>query len=140
MLLVLRLEPFEDENRFLDGGRFDLDSLEPAFERGVLLDVFAMLVQGRSADALEFAAAEGGFDDVRSVQGAFGGTRANDGMEFVDEENDVLGTANLVHNRFDALFELAAVFGAGDHQGEVQRDDALIAEKLWHVAGGDFLG
>ncbi len=35
-------------------------------------------------------------------------------MQFVDEEDDVLVATDFVHHGFDALFELAAVFGAGD--------------------------
>ena len=49
-------------------------------------------------------------------------------------------TADFVHDRLDALLELAAVFGAGDHQREVERDDALVAEEFRDVAVGDFLG
>ena len=61
-------------------------------------------------------------------------------MKLIDEKNDVLGTLDLVHHRLDALFELAAVFRARDHQGEVEGDDLLVAEQLGHVAGSDLLG
>jgi hypothetical protein len=40
----------------------------------------------------------------------------------------------------DALFELAAIFGAGDHESEVEGDDALVAQQFGHVALRDFLG
>jgi hypothetical protein len=61
-------------------------------------------------------------------------------VKFVDEEDHILHLADLVHDRLDALFELAAVFGARDHQREVQGDDTLFAEDFRHVAIGDFLG
>ena len=77
---------------------------------------------------------------LRGVHRAFGGTGADDGVQLVDEENDVLGAADFVHHRLDALFELAAIFRAGDHQREVERDDLLVAQHLRHVAVGDFLG
>jgi hypothetical protein len=114
--------------------------LEAALERGVLLDVFAVLVERGGADALQLAAAEGGLDDVGGVHRALGGAGADDGVQLVDEEDDVLGAADLVHHRLDALLELAAVLGAGDHQGEVEGDDLLVAQDLRHVAVGDFLG
>ena len=60
-------------------------------------------------------------------------------MQLVDEEDDVLGAANLVHHRLDALFELAAVFRAGDHQREIERDDLLVAQQFRHIAARDFL-
>ncbi len=85
-------------------------------------------------------AAERGLDDVGGVHRAFGGTGTHDGVQLVDEEDDVLRLADLVHHRLDALLELAAVFRAGDHQREVERDDLLVAQDFGHVAGGDFLG
>ena len=36
----------------------------------------------------------------------------------------------FVHDRLDALLELAAIFGAGDHEREVERDDALVAQQF----------
>ncbi len=54
-------------------------------------------------------------------------------MQLIDEENDILRAADLIHDRFDALFKLAAVFRPGDHQGEIQGDDFLVAQKLGHV-------
>ena len=77
---------------------------------------------------------------LRGVHRALGGAGADDGVQLVDEEDDVLGAADLVHHGLDALLELAAVFGAGDHEGEVEGDDLLVAQDFGHVAGGDFLG
>ena len=39
---------------------------------------------------------------------------------------DVLGAADLVHDRLDALLELTAVLGAGDHHGQVEHDDPPV--------------
>ena len=55
--LVLRAQALEDLDRFLDAGRLDLDLLEAAFERGILLDVLAVFVERGRADALQLAAA-----------------------------------------------------------------------------------
>jgi hypothetical protein len=120
-------------------GRLDLHGLEAALEGGVLLDVLAVFVEGGRADALQLAAAEGGLEDVGGVHGALGGAGPDDGVQLVDEEDDVLGALDLVHHGLDALLELAAVFGAGDHEGEVEGDDFLVGEDLGHVALGDFL-
>ncbi len=61
-------------------------------------------------------------------------------MQLVNEQDDVLRAADFVHDGFDALFELAAVFRAGDHQRQVERDDPLVAQQFRHIARGDFLG
>ena len=53
---------------------------------------------------------------------------------------DVLGAADLVHHRLDALLELAAVLRAGDHHRQVEHDDAAVGQQLGHVAVDDPLG
>jgi len=60
-------------------------------------------------------------------------------MQLVNEKDDVSGAANLVHHGFDALFKLPAVFGAGDHQRQVQRNKAPVAEQFGHVARRNLL-
>ena len=57
MLFVFGPETFEDQDRLFDGRRLDFDGLESAFESGILLDVFAILVERRGADALHLTAA-----------------------------------------------------------------------------------
>ena len=54
--LVLLLEAAEDRDRVLDRGLLDHHRLEPALERLVLLDVLAVLVERRRADAAQLAA------------------------------------------------------------------------------------
>ncbi len=65
---------------------------------------------------------------------------ADEGVQLVDEEDRVLGAADLVHHGLDALLELAAVLGAGDHHRQVEHDDAAVAQQLGHVAVDDPLG
>ena len=60
-------------------------------------------------------------------------------MQLVNKKNDVFGTANFVHHRFDALFELTAVFCTGDHQCEIERDDTFVAQELGDIAARNFL-
>ena len=137
--LVLGTKSLEDENSILDGRSLDLDRLEATLQGGILLDVFAVFVERRRADALEFAAAEGRLDDVGSVHGPLSGSCTDDRVELVDEEDDVLVLADLVHDRLDPLLELAAVFRTRHHEGEVEGDDALVGEKLGYVARDNFL-
>jgi hypothetical protein len=53
-------------------------------------------------------------------------------VQLVDEQDHV-PAADLVHDRLDPLLELAAVLRAGDHQRQVQRDHALVAQQFGHV-------
>ena len=67
---------------------------------------------------------------LRGVHRAFRRTGADDGVQFVNEQNDVFRAADFVHDRLDALLKLAAIFRAGDHQREIERDDALVRAKF----------
>src|SRR5262249_40924968 len=95
---------------------------------------------GGGADALDLAAGQGRLEDVAGVDGALGAAGADQGVELVDEQDGVLGAADLVHDRLDALLELAAVLGASDHHGPVEHGRALVAEQLGDVAIDDELG
>ncbi len=126
VILILRADALQDEDGVLDRRRLDLHGLEAAVERGVLLDVFAILGERGRADALQLAAAESGFENIRRVHRALGGAGADDGVQLVDEKNDVLGALDFVHHGLDALFKLAAILRAGDHEREIKRDDFAV--------------
>ena len=139
MLLVFVPESPQNLDGLVNRRRLDLHGLKTAFERGVLFDVFAIFVQRGRADTLHLAARKRRLDDVRSVHRAFRRTGADDGVQFVNEQNNVLRAADFIHHRLDALFKLAAIFRARDHERQVERDDALVAQQIGHVAFGDFL-
>ena len=138
--LVAVAQALEDLDRLLDRRLADHDRLEAALERGVLLDVLAVLVERRRADALQLAARERRLDDVGRVDRAFGGARTDQRVQLVDEQDDLAGgAADLVHDALHALFELAAILRAGDQPGEIERDDALVAQRLGDFALDDAL-
>ena len=133
-------QALEDLDGLVDRRLADHDRLEAALERAVLLDVLAELVERGRADALQLAARERGLDDVRRVDRALGGACTDQGVQLVDEEDDLAGSAaDLVHHALHALFELAAVLRAGDEAREVERDHALVAQRLGHFALDDAL-
>ena len=113
MILVLLAQTLEDLDRFVHRRRIDDHRLEAALERAVLLDVLAVLVQRRRADALQLAARERGLEHVAGVDRAFGRTRPHERVQLVDEQDDLLVLRDLVHDGLEALLELTAVFGAG---------------------------
>ena len=89
MGFVARLEAAEDGDRVLDGRLADEHRLEAALERGVLFDVLAILVERRRADAAQLAAGQGRLEQVGGVAAAFGRAGADDGVQLVDEQDDV---------------------------------------------------
>ena len=126
--LVALLQPAQDGDGVLDRGLADEDLLEPALEGGVLLDVLAVLVEGGGPDEPQLAAGQQRLDHVAGVHGPLGRPGAHDGVQLVDEGDDLaLGVGDLLQHRLQALLELAAVLGPGHHRAEVEGDDALVA-------------
>ena len=114
--------------------------LEAALEGGVLFDVLAVFLGRGGADDLDLAPAQGGLEDVRGVDGALCGARANDGVQLVDEDDDVPGALDLLDDAFDPVLEVTAILGAGEHGGEVEGYDAAVFEGVGHFAAGDAAG
>lgn len=56
--LVALLEAAEDGNGVLNGRLIDLHGLEAPFERRVLFDVLAVLIERRCTDAMQLAACQ----------------------------------------------------------------------------------
>ena len=78
----------QDEERLLLGRRLNGHLLEPALEGAVFLDGLAVLVDGRSTNALHFAARQRRFEDVGRIQRTRGVACADDDVYLVDEEDD----------------------------------------------------
>ena len=139
--LVLLLEATQDRDGVLDGGLGDHNGLETTGERRVLLDVLAVFVERGRADRVQVATGKRRLQDVAGVHGALGGTRAHDGVELIDEQDDLaLGLLYLLEHGLQAVLELAAVLGAGDQRAHVELDEVTVAQRARHVAGHDTLG
>src|SRR6266508_4028630 len=138
--LVALLQAAENGDRVHDGRLADEDRLEASLEGRVLLDVLAVLVERRRADRAQLAAREHRLQQIRGVDGALGGARANDRVQLVDEQDDLaLAHLDLLEDGLDPLLELAAVLRAGEERADVERPHALALEALGHVARDDAL-
>ena len=139
--LVLLLEATQDRDGVLDGGLTHQNGLETTGKRRILLDVLAVLVERGRADRMQVATGERRLKDVAGVHGALGGTRAHDGVELIDEQDDLaFGLLDFLEHGLQAVLELAAVLGAGDQRAHVELDEVAVAQGARHVAGHDTLG
>ena len=138
--LVAVAQAAQDLLGLLLAGLVHLDLLEAALQRGVALEVLAVLVERGRADGLQLAAREGRLQDGGGVDRALGGARADEIVELVDEQDDVAALGDLLHHLLQALLELAAVLRAGDEGREVERVDLLVAQQLRHLVARDALG
>ena len=135
--LVMGLQVPEDLQGFRYVRRIHDDLLEAAVQGPVLLHDLRELVHRRRAHALEFAAGEGRLEHIGGVQAARGPAGAHDGVELVDEQDEVRVGLGLLDDGFQAFLEVTPVFGAGHHRGDVQRQDAFLREGGGDVPGGD---
>src|SRR5262249_38501933 len=132
-------QPAQDLHGVVDRRLVDADLLEAALERGVALEVLAVLVERRRADRLQLAARKRRLEDRRCVDRALRGAGADEVMQLVDEQDDVAALLDLLHDLLQPLLELAAVLRAGDERGEVERVDLLALQQLGDLAVGDAL-
>jgi hypothetical protein len=122
-------------------GLLDQHGLEAPLERLVLLEVLAVLVEGGGPDRPQLTARQGGLEHVAGVHRAFGLAGAHQRVELVDEQDDVaVRVLDLGEHALEALLELAAVLGAGEQRGQVEREELLVLERLGDVAARDPLG
>ena len=89
---------------------------------------------------MEFAAREHRLEQVARIHRAFGLARAHDVVQLVDEEQDgALGRRDVLEHGLETFFEFAAELRARDERAHVERDDALVLERLGNVAAHDAL-
>ena len=133
--LVARLQAAQDGDGVLHVGFADVHRLETTFQRRVLFDVLAVLVQRRGPDAAQFAAGQGRLQQVGGVGAAFGSSGPDDRVQFVDEQDHVpAGILDFAEHGLQPLLELAAEFRARDHGPHVQGDHAFVLQALRNVA------
>ena len=130
--LVLLLDAAQDPDGVLDARLADEHLLEPALQRGVLLDALAVLVQRGGADHAQLAAGQHRLEHVAGVHRRVAARAGADhGVQLVDERDDLAVAAlDLVQDGLEPLLELAAVLRPGDHRAEVQRDQRLPRSEL----------
>ena len=119
----------------------DVDLLEAADQRAVLLEELAVFLVGGRADAAELAGGERRLQQVRGVHRAAGGRAGADhGVDLVDEHDGVFVRLELLDDLLQPLLEIAAIARAGEQRAHVEREDRGAFQHLRHVALDDLLG
>ena len=140
VILVALFESAQDGDGVFGCGFVDEHRLETTLESFVLLEILLVFLEGGGTDAAEFAACQGGLENVGCVHGAFALAGTHEGVDFVDEEDDApFGGRHFVDHALEALFKFALVLGTGHEGTHVEREDAFVAEVFGHVATSDAL-
>jgi len=141
MFLKPGFESRENGDRFGHRGLDHVDFLEPPRQRVILLEYTAIFLERGRSDAVQIAGSEHRFDQVGGVHGAAGRrTGADDGVNFVDEQDRARFLFQLREHRLQTLFEIAAVLGARYQRAQVEGVDHAVAQHLRHLFVDDALG
>ena len=135
---VFFLQAAQDGHRVLHARLIDEDRLEASRQRRVLFHVLAVFIQRGGPDAMQLAPRQCGLQQVGSVHRAVGLAGANDRVHLIDEENDpAAGSGHFLQHGLQPLLELSAIFRAGDHRAQVERQQFLVLQAVRHVAVDD---
>ena len=140
VLFIAITQALNDLDRFFHGRRIHVYGLEPTFEGAVFLDMFAVFIHGGGPDAVNLASGQRRLEHIGGIDRPFGRARANQGMQFVDEQDHVAGLHDLLHDHLQAFFKLPPILGPGDQGPQVQGDHAPVQEIVGHVHRDDALG
>ena len=117
------------------GRLLDLDELEAARERGILLEVLLVLGPRGRRDGAQLAARERRLEQVGRVALTGRAARADHRVRFVDEEDDRRRRVlDLLDQSLEPILELALHAGAGLQQRQVERAQRDVLERRRHVA------
>ena len=123
--LIAIFQASQNTHGVLHAGFAHIHLLESSLERGVLLNVFLVFLQCRSADDSQFTSRQHGLQQIRSVHRAVRLSSAQKQVHFIDEQNDfALALLHFVHHSLQSLFEFSTVFGTCDQRSQIQRDQA----------------
>ena len=138
MNLEFFLQPAQNGDGVVNGRLANHHGPETARERRIFFDMLLVLVERGGADAAQLAARQSGFQQIGGIDCALGGTGSHQGMQLIDEADDfAVGIDDLLDYSLEAVFELAAEFGAGDHAAEIDRHQLLIPELVGDIAADD---
>src|SRR5687768_3618893 len=118
-----------DRDRLLFARRQDPNSLKTPFESPVFLDRFAELAWRSGPNALDLTARKSRLEYIRRVECALGGPGTDERVKLIDKNDMVARFAKLDDDLFQPFFELAAIFGSGDDQRQVERKYSLVLQK-----------
>ena len=139
MLFILIAQAFHDANGLLFIRLFDNERLESALERRILFQMLAVFVERGSADDLDLTARQRRLQDGSRIHRAFGCTRTDNGVELVDEQDDIVCLLDFLDALLQALLEFAAILRTGNERRNIQRDQTPIAQDIGYLISHDEL-
>eukprot|EP00958_Prasinococcus_capsulatus_P025343 scaffold4252_cov376-Prasinococcus_capsulatus_cf.AAC.3 len=122
--------------------KIEIDLLEAALQRGVLLHVLPVLVQSGGPYALQLAPAQHGLQQVAGIDCTTSSatTCSYHGVELINEQDDLpVGIGDLLDHGLQPILELAPELGTCDQGAHIQADYGPTLQCLWDVPLHDAL-
>ena len=99
MLFIALPQTAQHLERRFDIRLLDKDRAETALQGGILLNMFAVLIDSGCANHLDLTAAQGWFEHIAGIDTPGGCTCTYDGVQLIDEEDHLpLRVAHLIHD------------------------------------------
>ena len=131
---------FDDFYTVFNGGLLHRDRLETTLKSRIFFDMLAVFRKGGGTDDLNFTTGKSRLEDVGGIHAAFGITCTDNGVNFINDENDVALTADFFNEALHAAFKLTAKLGACHKGCKVQQENLLILQLNGNTALSDALG
>ena len=107
--LVTVTQTGQDLHGVFYAGLFHLYRLETPLQGRIFFNIFTVFLSGGGANGLQFPPRQHGLEDRGRVNRTFCGARPHQGVDLVDEQNNVAAGADFFQNFLQALLEVAAV-------------------------------
>ena len=135
MNLVALLQSAQEGDGVFHMGLAHKNNLEAALQGSIFFDVFAVFIERSGADGAQLAPRQRRLEHIARVHGAFGSACSDEGVQLVNEKNDLsVRFLNLFEQGLEPVFKLATILGAGDHGAQVERRYTLGAQNFRNIA------
>ena len=101
--------------------------------------MLAILIQCGRTDCLQFTSSKHGLEDGGCIDCALCGTGTNEGVDLIDEQDDVSASFDFFEHLLEALLEISSITRASNKCTKIERVQLLSLQGLWHVVRCDGL-
>ena len=134
MALVIRTKPFQNLISLFLRRLFHRNRLETALKCCILLNIFAVFLQGGSSNDLQLPSGKRWLQNVGSIQCSLCPSCSDNGMKLVNKQKDSLILPYFIYHLADSLLELASVFASSHHSGKIQHNQSFVPDGIRHGA------
>ncbi|RMS47890.1 hypothetical protein ALP64_201660 [Pseudomonas syringae pv. actinidiae] len=116
----------------------DLHPLKAPGQCRVFFEILFIFQPGGGRQGAQFTTRQRWFEQIGGVAATFCAPRADQGVSFVDEQDDrFFSAAYRIDHAFQTLLELALDPGTGLQQAQIQHAQADVLQGRWYVTGSD---